>query len=136
MPADPEVAQETAVASHSILVVDDEESIQRLLGSLLEIDGHHVDTARNGREALELIAGHQYDLVITDIKMPDMDGRELYEHRRKEHPALAERTVFITGDTVSPDTRNFLKHVKNPVLAKPFRIREVRETISDILADV
>ena len=133
--ADPEVEQETAVAARSILVVDDEESIQRLLGSLLEIDGHHVDTASNGREALERIAGRRYDVLITDIKMPGMDGRDLYERLRKEDPALAERTVFITGDTVSPDTRSFLQRVKNPVLAKPFRIREVRETINDILAD-
>ncbi|MCH8948839.1 MAG: response regulator [Chloroflexi bacterium] len=133
--ADPEVEQETAVAARSILVVDDEESIQRLLGSLLEIDGHHVDTASNGREALERIAGRRYDVLITDIKMPGMDGRDLYERLRKEDPALAERTVFITGDTVSPDTRSFLQRVKNPVLAKPFRIREVRETINGILAD-
>ena len=102
---------------------------------MLEIDGHHVDTASNGREALERIAGRRYDVLITDIKMPGMDGRDLYERLRKEDPALAERTVFITGDTVSPDTRSFLQRVKNPGLAKPVRIREVRETINGILAD-
>ena len=63
----------------------------------------------------------------------DMGGRELYERLLKQNPALAARTIFITGDTVSPDTRSFLQDVKNPVLAKPFKLREVRETIGRIL---
>jgi len=128
-------APETTVAGHSILVVDDEESIQRLLGSILEMDGHRVDTARNGRDALERIARGRYDMVITDIKMPDMDGRALHQKLVELDPALARRTVFITGDTVSPDTRTFLDSVDNPCLSKPFRVREVRETIAHMLAD-
>ena len=123
------------VTSRSILVVDDEESIQRLLGSILQMDGHNVDTARNGLDALECISRHEYDLVITDIKMPDMDGRELYRQLRELNPDLAHRTIFITGDTVSRDTRDFLQKVRNPCLAKPFRVREVRETILQVLED-
>jgi signal transduction histidine kinase len=135
-PRGPEVeAPESAVTPASILVVDDEASIQRLLGSILELDGHQVETARNGREALERIGRHRYDVIITDIKMPDMDGRELYQRLLSLDPALAHRTIFITGDTVSPDTRTFLQHVNNPCLTKPFRVREVRDTISQILAE-
>jgi CheY-like chemotaxis protein len=135
-PRGPEVeAPESAVTPRSILVVDDEASIQRLLGSILELDGHQVETARNGREALERIGRHRYDVIITDIKMPDMDGRELFRRLLSLDPALAHRTIFITGDTVSPDTRTFLQHVNNPCLTKPFRVREVRETISQILAE-
>jgi two-component system NtrC family sensor kinase len=122
-----------AVAGRSILVVDDEESIQRLLGSILQMDGHHVDVARNGNDALEHIVRRDYDLVITDIKMPDMDGRQLYHHLQRLDRRLAERTIFITGDTVSPETRRFLQEVPNPCLTKPFRVREVRETIAQVL---
>jgi len=132
--ADPAEEEPTAVAGHSILVVDDEESIQRLLGSILEMDGHRVDTARNGRDALERIGRRRYDMVITDIKMPDMDGRGLYQRLLELDAGLARRTVFITGDTVSPDTRKFLESVDNPCLSKPFRVREVRETIAQMLA--
>jgi len=121
------------VSARSILVVDDEESIQRLLGSVLQLDNHNVDTAKNGREALALIGKRTYDVLITDIKMPDMDGRELFASIEKTHPDLAKRTIFITGDTVSTDTRTFLQQVNNPVLAKPFRVREVRETIAQVL---
>ena len=133
--ADPEAELEQSVKGRSILVVDDEESIQRLLGSVLQMDNHLVDTASNGREALERIAERTYDLVITDIKMPDMGGRELFEQLVKQDPRLAARTIFITGDTVSPDTRSFLQQVNNPVLAKPFRVRDVRETIERILSE-
>lgn len=121
------------VTGRSILVVDDEASIQRLLGSILEMDGHRVDTARNGIEALEHIARRRYDLVITDIKMPDMDGRDLYQRLLEHDRTLAGRTIFITGDTVSPETRRFLQEVRNPCLAKPFRVREVRDVIAQVL---
>ena len=130
----PEAELDSTVAPRSILVVDDEETIQRLLGSILELDGHQVETARNGVEALELLKRHRYDVVITDIKMPDMDGRELYDLLTKLDSSLAHRTIFITGDTVSPDTRTFLQRVNNPCLTKPFRVRDVRETIAQLLA--
>jgi signal transduction histidine kinase/CheY-like chemotaxis protein len=131
----PEQEPEAAVTPRSILVVDDEESIQRLLGSILELDGHQVETARNGVEALEALKRHRYDVVITDIKMPDMDGRELYDRLTALDSGLAHRTIFITGDTVSPDTRTFLQRVNNPCLTKPFRVRDVRETIVQLLAE-
>ncbi|MCH7811725.1 MAG: response regulator [Chloroflexi bacterium] len=130
-----EEALAAADQGHAILVVDDEESIQRLLGSILEIDGHHVDTASNGVEALERVSQRHYDVVITDIKMPEMDGPTLHQQLQKVNRRLAERTVFITGDTVSPETREFLQRVQNPCIAKPFRVRQVRETISRILSD-
>ena len=135
-PRAPQDERQTAAGpARSILVVDDEESIQRLLGSILQMDGHAVDTARNGAEALEYLTRHRYDLVITDIKMPDMDGRELYQRLKELDSELARRTVFITGDTVSPETRRFLQQIRNPCLAKPFRMREVRETVLKVLAD-
>jgi two-component system NtrC family sensor kinase len=134
-PSRVEAEPEAAVAARSVLVVDDEESIQRLLGSILEMDGHQVDTASNGTEALWRLSRRRYDIVITDIKMPDMDGRELYRRLLEINPELAQRTVFITGDTVSPETRTFLESVDNPCLAKPFKVREVRETIGRMLEE-
>ena len=131
----PDDGGQTSVTGRSILVVDDEENIRRLLSGILQMDGHHVDTAGNGREALERIGRRRYDMVITDIKMPDMDGRELYQRLLDRDRGLASRTIFITGDTVSSDTRSFLERVRNPCLAKPFRVREVRETIANMLGE-
>jgi two-component system NtrC family sensor kinase len=122
------------VGAKRILVVDDEESIQNLLTGVLEMDGHTVTLASNGREALDRLGREEFDLVITDIKMPVMGGRDLFTKLRDEGNPLARRVIFITGDTVAPDTRRFLQGVENAVLAKPFRLRDVRETVTATLA--
>ena len=132
-----EAEEEIAPAkiSRRVLVVDDEESILALLRDVLAADGHRVDTARNGEEALTHLAEHGYDLLITDIKMPGMGGQALYQRVKQMDSELAKNTVFITGDTVSAETRNFLQRVQNVCLAKPFKIREVRETLNRLLGD-
>jgi CheY-like chemotaxis protein len=60
---------------------------------------HRVVTANSGREALERIASEHYDVILTDIRMPDLDERALYEEIKRRWPELAERVVFVTGDT-------------------------------------
>ena len=117
-----------------ILVVDDEDSIQKLLTGVLEMDGHEVFVARNGRDALDIVKRGGIDLIITDMKMPVLGGAELYGALRDGNDPLASRVIFITGDTVAPDTRRFLQGVENTVLAKPFRLREVREAVHAALS--
>ena len=117
-----------------ILVVDDEDSIQKLLQGVLEMDGHDVIVAKNGREALEVVQRGGIDLIVTDMKMPVMGGAEMYTNLRDANNPLASRGIFITGDTVAPDTRRFLQSVDNAVLAKPFRLRDVREAVSAALS--
>ena len=119
----------TAVGGRRILVVDDEENIQSLLRGVLSQDGHSVDSAGNGLEALERLSTARYDLVITDIKMPEMSGQEFYRRVREKDRELARRMVFITGDTINTATRQFLQRVHNPCVAKPFKLREVREVV-------
>jgi CheY-like chemotaxis protein len=117
-----------------VLVVDDEESIKELLTNVLQMDQHEVVLASNGREALDLVRREAFDLIISDIKMPVMGGAELYQHLRDEHHPLASRLIFVTGDTVAAETRSFLQGVENPVLSKPFRLRDVRETVQAALS--
>ncbi len=130
----PEEATPAAGPRRRILVVDDEENIRKLLSGILSMDGHAVDTAKNGVQALERLSGARYDLLITDIKMPEMDGQALYQRLREVDADLARRTVFITGDTVSPETRVFLQNVQNPCLSKPFRLRDIREAVERALS--
>jgi two-component system, NtrC family, sensor kinase len=131
---DAEPAQPPAGERRRVLVVDDEESIQKLLTGVLEMDGHQVLVAKNGREALDIARRGGLDLIITDMKMPVMGGAELYTTLRDANDPLASRVIFITGDTVAPDTRRFLQGVDNAVLAKPFRLREVRKAVQAALA--
>jgi two-component system NtrC family sensor kinase len=137
-PARPPDATEPAPAiaaeRRRVLVVDDEASIQQLLTGVLEMDGHSVRLASNGREALDLVQQEPFDVIITDMKMPVMGGADLFAGLRDSGNDLARRVIFITGDTVAPDTRKFLQSVDNAVLAKPFRLRDVREAVRAALA--
>jgi signal transduction histidine kinase len=136
-PAAEPAAAPSATAGESgrrVLVVDDEESIKELLTNVLEMDQHRVVLASNGREALDLVRREPFDLIISDIKMPVMGGAELYQRLHDEQHPLASRMIFVTGDTVAAETRAFLQGVQNPVLSKPFRLRDVRETVQAVLA--
>jgi two-component system NtrC family sensor kinase len=126
--------REASGPRYRVLVVDDEESIRLLLRDILEMDGHEVALGSSGIEAWQRLEDGQFDVIITDMKMPGMDGATFYREVRRRDPGLARRIIFITGDTVSPDTRAFLQDVHNPVLSKPFKIGPLREAMQAIVA--
>ena len=113
----------------SILVVDDEAGIARALAYLLRRDGYRVDTAANGRLALAKLQEGSYDLVLCDLRMPELDGPGLYRVLEGCAPQLLSRFIFLTGDTLSPEAETFLKQTGVPRLIKPFRSIEVRQIV-------
>jgi len=131
-PASP--PREATSEGKHILVVDDEETILELLLALLEGAGHKVETAGNGRLALEKIRQNDFDVIISDLKMPDMGGQKLYEAISELKPHLLERMIFSTGDTVNPGTQAFFQETGNPYLSKPFRLEDVDELVSQVLS--
>lgn len=112
-----------------VLLVDDEPVIVGVLSELLTDSGFEIESATNGHQALTLLGARVFDLIISDLKMPGIDGRELYKKLREFHPDLCKRVIFLTGDTVSGDTRDFLGSLGTPWLSKPFNIVEVEETV-------
>jgi PAS domain S-box-containing protein len=103
-----------------ILVAEDESSIREFVAHFLESLGCTVDAASNGAEAIALLAaGTAYSLVISDFRMPDRDGRQLYEWIRGSRPALLTRLIYLTGDSCNPETRDFLGQTRVPYLLKP-----------------
>jgi len=116
-----------------ILVVDDEPAICQLLRDLLTRDGHNVETVGDAGVALERVKHERFSLTLLDIRMKGMSGIELYQQMGKIAPALQERVVFITGDTLAPDTRDFLEKTKAPHICKPFDMEELRKMISQVL---
>jgi CheY-like chemotaxis protein len=118
-----------------VLVVDDEPHILHYMHATLDAWGHVPVVARNGREALELADREAFDLVISDLRMPELGGREFYEELARRHPALAARLVFSTGDTVRGDTLAFLESLDRPYLHKPFSLAELRTLLAAVAQD-
>jgi signal transduction histidine kinase/ActR/RegA family two-component response regulator len=116
-----------------LLIVDDEPGIRDVLQEVLGASGYYVDTASNGLEAVARIKSGRYDAIISDLGMPEMDGEKLYETVRDTDPRLAKRIIFVTGDTVSPKSRDFLGATGNRWLSKPFNIVDVEEVVSSLL---
>ena len=116
-----------------ILVVDDEPGIRDLLCGLWPRDGHTVEAAADGEQALEMIATCRFDCIIMDLKMPGMSGPELFHEIEGLGEATAARVIFITGDTLSSDTSAFVGSVKNPVLNKPLDVQVLRSEIQKIV---
>jgi PAS domain S-box-containing protein len=116
-----------------ILLVDDEPGIAKALPRLLQRDGHTVDTAANGRLALALLQERSYDLILCDLRMPELDGPGLYRALEQQAPQLCRRFLFLTGDTLSPEVQDFLVQSGVPRLTKPFNAAEVRRAIAQAL---
>ncbi len=133
-PAEEPVAVPIAGRRH-ILVVDDEESVRRLLEATLSGLGFTVDMAPDGVAALRLLERHayEYDIVLADVRMPGLGGAELYQHIAAQTPDMARRVIFITGDTVSPETRTFLEGTGLPTVVKPFSTADIQQTIAATL---
>ncbi|MDY7039896.1 MAG: ATP-binding protein [Chloroflexota bacterium] len=118
-----------------ILVVDDERHILTLINRILTKEGCIVETASNGEAAADKLAEKHWDLVISDVKMPGMDGRRLYAHVLATQPDLAERIIFTTGDTARESTLAFLAELGRPYLKKPFLATTVRRIVAQALKD-
>ncbi|RYY47115.1 MAG: GAF domain-containing protein [Sphingomonadales bacterium] len=102
------------------LVIDDEQEIGESLADFLSIEGFHCDVAVGGADAQARLATGDYDLIVSDLRMPGMDGPQLHAWLKAERPDLIDRMGFATGDTLGNSAARFLDAVKRPVLEKPF----------------
>lgn len=103
-----------------VLVVDDESEISELMRDILEAAGYEVATAESGEVALALLETARFDAIVSDLRMPDMDGATLWREIDQHHPHLSRRMLFVTGDTLSPGAREFLRKARCAGLDKPF----------------
>jgi CheY-like chemotaxis protein/anti-sigma regulatory factor (Ser/Thr protein kinase) len=109
-----------------VLVVDDEVEIAQMVCEVLKRDHHQVWVASSGREALEHLAAHPADLILSDLRMPDLDGQALYRELAACSPDLARRMVFLTGDVLTPETAGFVAETNLPVIEKPIDPYDLR----------
>ena len=121
---------EASASERSILIVDDEVEIRETLAEILIEARHRVVTVSSGREALERMAAEHYDVILTDIRMPDLDGPALYREIERRWPERAGRVVFVTGDTLGSTLREFVAESGRPVIEKPFLPSDVRSVVA------
>jgi CheY-like chemotaxis protein len=116
------------------LVVDDEADLAEALAELLTDERYRVDVAASGRQARAMLKDSAYDVILSDLRMPDMDGPALYDWLEAEHPELTGRIAFVTGDTLGPSAARFLEGVNRPVLEKPFDVAGLRRVLAELRA--
>ena len=114
-----------------MLVVDDELVVQSLVRDALEDEGHAVDTASNGEEALEILTTRNIDLLISDIRMPRMNGIELAERARAMNPSIG--VVFITGYASLSTAKDAIKQGALDYVMKPFELSEIRQAVHNAI---
>jgi two-component system NtrC family sensor kinase len=115
-----------------VLVVDDEPHILHYMRATLESWGHTVEVASDGTEAVERALVIPFDVIICDLRMPRLGGREMYNNLARQYPDIARRVIFATGDTVRGDTLQFLEQLGRPFLHKPFTLAELRTVLGNV----
>jgi two-component system NtrC family sensor kinase len=116
-----------------ILVIEDEAALRAVFVEVLALQGHRTVAAATGRAAIELLARESYDVVILDLRLPDVDGKAVWEWITRHRPQLADRVVFMTGDTLSPGSHRFLEMAGRPILPKPVAMEELNRMVDTVL---
>ncbi len=117
----------------AVLVVDDEEEIRSLAEELLRQDGYAVETAASGEKAIDAVGRRRFDVIISDWKMPGMNGIQFYEHLLTTDRPAAARVCFMTGDVINDVFQEFLRRHGRPCLPKPFSIKDFQDAVGNLL---
>jgi signal transduction histidine kinase/CheY-like chemotaxis protein len=121
-------------AGAAVLVVEDEAALGAAVAEALADSGFLVDRAGDGIEALERIGSRTYDLIVCDLKMPRLDGPSFFRELEKRNAPLSRRILFVTGDVAGTDAERFLEESGCRWLAKPFRLRDLLRSASELMA--
>ena len=128
-----EISNLPSLWNERILVVDDFEPILRTVSDFFR-EERTVDTARNGKEALNKVINYYYDVIISDVQMPLMDGIEFYKEACKAVPGIGRRFLFYTGSLEHEHIRFFHEHCLK-FLQKPSSCRELEQAVKELLED-
>jgi CheY-like chemotaxis protein len=119
--------------SANVLILDDEKALAGMLEQIVHHLGHHCSLFFSPAEALKELQQHDFDLIFSDYRMPELDGRQFYQQVSRIKPHLTPRIVFLTGDVANEETQAFLASIKNAHITKPFNLGAVRGVIDSAL---
>jgi DNA-binding response OmpR family regulator len=120
-------------ATARVLLVDDDPLITQLIVDMLSLDGHDVDTAPNGIAALNRVQRRRYDLILTDLHMPELDGVGLYRELVRRQAHSPHKIIFLTGTTGSSEAHRLMRETGVPLLRKPFNLVELLALVRKML---
>lgn len=132
-PARKSPATVIALLDHTLLIVDDEESIREIVEEGLTARGMKVETAGSSEEALSRLASHSYDVVLSDLNLPGLPGGELFNRLRAQHGTTMPQFVFMTGDMLEPSALKQFGDAGARVLQKPFHIAALAKLLVELL---
>ncbi len=115
------------------LVIDDNNCLRSLLSVFLKDIGFDAHEAPNGQIAFEMVQGTRYDVIISDLDMPVINGKEFYYLVEQHDPRMLNRIIFATGSGLDGRYADFFKQIRCPVLDKPFSLKMLRSTIENHL---
>lgn len=119
------------VKAANILVIDDDNRVREAMAGMLDAAGHCTRQASNGREGLSLIEQHGFDIVFTDLSMPEIDGWAVANEIRRRWPKV--KTVLMTGYAVSPETIEHYHHLVDHVIIKPIRFEDINSALCKVI---
>lgn len=122
------------IPNQKVLVVDDEESIALLIAEYLQSVGYDPVVCLNGTSALERIMADSFDIIISDVRMPDVDGMTIFSELEKQRPDLTNRFILATGDVTNQEIRHFANNHNLPVIQKPFTKKQVLDVVFDVVS--
>jgi DNA-binding response OmpR family regulator len=125
----------TSSVGKRVLVVEDEPAIGRICTRTLTADGFEVDIATSGKIAQAILHNEEHDLYLIDIRIPEVNGMELYKYLEEERPEQTRKVVFSSGDVLSGDVGAFVKRTGRPFLPKPFTPEQLRATVRKAISE-
>lgn len=120
-------------AAARILILDDQDTIAELLCEMIRLIGHEATSENDPQRALERLEEENFDIVLSDFRMPNMNGDEFYHAAIALKPELTDRIIFLTGDLTNEETASFLESAKVPYLRKPFHLDKIEAAITAAL---
>lgn len=134
-PAKVTLRRTSAIPSRRVMIVEDEPTVAQLIADVLQDGGFHVEVVTEGRRAPERAAASEFDMVICDVRMPGLDGPHFYRSLALAGNPLKDRFLFVTGDALAAQTKEFLEKNGLPYVAKPFRVEELMEKVERVLSE-
>ena len=115
-----------------VLLIDDDDAILQIIGKALSLAHCDVETANSARSAAMMLARGDFDVILSDIRMPEFNGIQLFEFLDQHLPECKQRVIFLTGDTGTQSTAEFLEKSKAPYMTKPVDLPKLLQMVHSL----